>query len=110
MFYTKSIWGIDWKNPTDINEKINYLKFYSDITEWTRLADKYRVREFVKERGLEEILVPLLGVWSKPEEICYESLPNSFVLKTNNGAGSVILVEDKRKMDLNVVNDKLELA
>ena len=32
---------INWKNPKDLNEKINWLKFYSDTSMWTRCADKY---------------------------------------------------------------------
>ena len=36
---------INWTNPRDLNEKIQWLKFYSDTSDWTRLADKYRVRE-----------------------------------------------------------------
>lgn len=105
----KSIWGgkINWDNPTDLNEKINWLKFYSDTSDWTRLADKYRVREFVKERDLGQILIPLLGVWDKPSEIDYESLPNSFVLKTNNGAGSVVLIKNKSHLDVDKTNEKL---
>ena len=38
-------YDINWKNPRDINEKINWLKLNSDTTEWTRLADKYLVRK-----------------------------------------------------------------
>lgn len=101
ILYKKYMGGkIDWKNPIDLNEKINWQKFYADTSEWTRLADKYRVREFVKERGLGEILIPLLGVWNKAEDIAYDSLPNSFVLKTNNGAGSVIIVDNKSQLDI----------
>ena len=36
--------SINWEHPTDLNEKINWLKFYSDTSKWTELADKYAVR------------------------------------------------------------------
>lgn len=109
ILYEKYMGGgrIDWKNPIDLNEKINWLKFHADTSEWTRLADKYRVREFIKERGLGEILIPLLGVWDKVEDIAYDSLPNSFVLKTNNGAGSVIIIENKSQLDIKKTNAQL---
>ncbi len=87
---------MNWKNPIDINEKINWMKIYSDTSEWTKLADKYRVREYVEKCGLSDILVPLYGKWKKPSEIDFASLPNSFVLKLNNGSGDCVIVQDKR--------------
>lgn len=38
------------KNPKDLNEKILWIKFHSDMKEWALLTDKYRVREFVETR------------------------------------------------------------
>ena len=91
--------GINWKSPKDLNEIINYLKFYSDTSQWTLFADKYRVREYVKSRVDEDILPTVYGVWTKAEDIDFDSLPNKFVLKTNHGSGTNLLVEDKRKLD-----------
>ena len=98
---------INWRNPKDLNEKINWLKFNSDTSQWTILADKYRVREFVKKRIGEEYLIPLLGVWNTPDEIDFKVLPESFVLKTNGGAVSVIVVRDKNDIDENEIRSKL---
>lgn len=86
-------------NPQDLNEKILYLKLYSDTTEWTRLADKYKVREYVKSCGLESILVPLYGAWERVEDIPFDDLPQQFILKANNGDGKGTNVKiDKAKM------------
>ena len=41
------------KTPKNLNEKILYQKLYSDTSRWTVLADKVRVREYVRECGLE---------------------------------------------------------
>ena len=87
------------KKPQDLNEKILYLKLYSDTTEWTRLADKYKVREYVKSCGLESILIPLYGAWERVEDIPFEELPQKFILKANNGDGKGTNVKiDKAKM------------
>lgn len=75
------------KNPIDLNEKILYLKLFTDTSEWTRLADKYRVRDYVRECGLEDILIPLYGAWEHVEDIPFDELPNQFILKANNGDG-----------------------
>lgn len=92
---------LDLKNPKDINEKILWLSLYSDTTEWSRCADKYAVREFVEERGCGDFLIPLYGRWDRPADIEWEKLPNSFVLKHNNGSGSVLIVNDKSELDKN---------
>jgi len=59
------------------------------------LADKYAVRKYIEEKGYEKYLVPLLGVWDNASQIDFSKLPDSFVLKTNNGAGTVMIVEEK---------------
>ncbi len=93
-------YDIDWKNPKTLNEKINWLKIFSDTSEWTRLADKYLVRDYVKERIGEKYLVKLYGVWQNADDIDFDSLPNKFVLKTNHGAGTILIVDDKSKLNV----------
>lgn len=102
LHYYLSMGGerINWKNPQDLNEKINWLKFYSDTSQWTELADKYRVRQYVKEKGLEHILTKLYGVWEDANQIDFNALPKQFVLKTNHGCGTVIIVNNKEDLDL----------
>ena len=87
-------------DPQDFNEKVQWLKLNTDTSEWTRLSDKVLVRDFIKEKGLEEILIPIYGVWDKVSEIDFESLPNSFVMKSNHGSGTVIVVNNKNNFDI----------
>ena len=91
--------NLNWDNPQDLSEKINWMKFYSDTNLWTECADKYKVRKYVENKGLKDTLVRLYGVWEKAEDINFEELPDSFVLKTNHACGTVLLVEDKAKLD-----------
>lgn len=37
--------------------------------QYAKYADKVRVREYVKECGLEHILLKHYGVWERPEDI-----------------------------------------
>lgn len=99
---------LNLRNPEDLNEKINYLKFHADLNEWARLADKYAVREYVKERGLGEILVPLYGKYDTPDKLIdnWTTLPHKFVLKTNHGCGEIKVVKDKNAVDLDVFKKK----
>lgn len=101
---------INWENPKDIDEKIMYLMFNTDTTEWTRLADKYAVRQFVTDRGCAEILIPLLGKWNHSSDIDFEMLPKSFVLKSNHGSGDVIIVRDKTKLNLEDIRNRIQKA
>ena len=96
------------KNPQDLNEKILHLSLLSDTSEWTRLADKYLVRKYVKDRGLESILVKLYGKWNSVEDINWDKLPHSFVMKTNNGCGTVLIVQDKSKLDTSATKKELD--
>ena len=95
---------IDLDNPKDINEKILWLSLYSDISEWSRMADKYAVRFYLEEIGLTHYLVKLYGKWDRVEDIEWRKLPNQFVLKSNNGSGTVKIVTDKSKLDIQATN------
>lgn len=95
-------------NPRTFNEKIQWLKLYDSTPIKTRLADKYLVRDWVKEKIGEQYLIPLLGVYDKFEEIDFDKLPNQFVIKCNHGSGWNIIVKDKVKLDLLEVKEKLD--
>lgn len=82
-------------NPQTFNEKIQWLKLYDSTPEKTRLADKYLVRDWVKEKIGEKYLIPLLGVWDSFDDIDFDTLPEQFVLKCNHGCGYNIIVKDK---------------
>lgn len=93
--------------PETYNEKIQWLKLYDSTPLKTRLADKYLVRDWVKEKIGEEYLIPLLGVWDKFDDIDFDKLPNQFVLKCNHGCGYNIIVKDKSKLDLKEAKNKI---
>jgi|GEM_PF-6426286 len=77
---------LNLENPQTINEKIQWLKLYNRHPIHTLCADKYRVREFVKDRVGENYLIPLLGVYNCADEIDFDKLPNQFALKANHGS------------------------
>lgn len=99
---------MDWENPRDLNAKIQWLKFYGDRELWARCADKYAVREYVKERGLESILVDFYGKWDAAEEIDFNILPSSFILKMNNGSGGNYVCRNKAELDEGMVREKFK--
>lgn len=92
---------IDWKNPKTFTEKIQWLKIHNRRPEYTRMVDKFAVKEYVAGIIGEEYIIPTLGVWNRPEEIDWESLPDQFVLKTTHGGGGggVVICKDKKTFD-----------
>lgn len=99
----------DFDSPKTFNQKIQWLKLYDSTPIKTRLADKYLVREWVKEKIGEQYLVPLLGVWDSFDEINFDELPEQFALKTNHGSGWNIIVDGKAKLDIEAAKKKFDL-
>lgn len=83
------------EKPRNLIEKIYWMQMHCDISVWTLCADKYRMREYVKSRGCADYLPKLCGVWNSAAEIEWKSLPQQFVIKTNNGCASVLVVNNK---------------
>ena len=94
---------LNLEKPQTLNEKLQYLKLndYYKNELVTMCADKIRVRQYVKECGLEKILIKTVGkdVYSSVEEIDYENLPDKFVLKCNHDSGSVFVCKSKKEFD-----------
>ncbi len=99
---------LDLNNPKTFNEKIQWIKLYDSTPIKTKLADKYLVREWVKEKIGEKYLIPLLGVYDKFEEIDFSKLPNRFVIKCNHGCAYNIIVKEKSQLDLADVKARLD--
>lgn len=91
---------LDLKNPKTFNEKLQWLKLYNRKPEYTKMADKYEVREYVKKSIGEEYLIPLVGVYNSFNDINFNSLPKKFVIKCNHDSGSTIICKDKNKLDM----------
>lgn len=95
----------DLENPQTLNEKVMWLMLHADDRRWSELADKYRVREYVKQCGLGHMLNELYAVWHSAEEIDLDDprLPESFVMKPNNGYGDIVLVRNRKRIDRRAV-------
>lgn len=102
--------AIDWDAPTEFNEKIRVLQFKTDTSLWVRLADKYAVREYIQEKGLGDILVKLYAKWEKPRDVNISALPKSFVVKSNNGCGDVLVISDKNDIEEKMLREYVRNA
>lgn len=98
---------LDWKNPTNLSEKLLWLNRYHCTSLKVQCADKYRMKQYVADCGLDEINVPLIGVWDRVEDIDWDMLPTQFVIKTNHGCGTNIICKDKSQLDIEDAKRKL---
>lgn len=92
---------LDLNHPKTFTEKLQWLKLYNRRPEYTRMVDKYAVKEYVADIIGDEYIIPTLGVWNRPEDIDWDALPNQFVLKTTHGGGGggVVICMDKQSFN-----------
>ncbi len=100
------------KNPRRMTEKLQWYKLYYRDSVMHTCVDKYRVRDYVKSKGLEHILVKLYGKYDTADQIDWDALPDSFVLKATGGGGGldVFLCPDKASADREAAMERLRLG
>ena len=91
----------DLKNPTRYTEKLQYLRLfvYPKDPEVSRCASRDGVRDYVKECGYEDTLIPSFGVFDRFEDIDFNKLPNQFVMKCTHACAFNMIVKDKSTFD-----------
>lgn len=84
------------RNPRSFNEKICHRKYCTDDPRYAIVEDKWSVRKYVRDRVGDGILNDVYYETSRPTEIPFRDLPESFVLKPAHGAGWIEFVENKQ--------------
>ena len=90
---------VELENPKIFNDKIQWLKlnWYNPLA--IKCADKYGVREIIREKLGSKYLNNLIAVYDSVDQIDLDKLPDSFVLKGTHGSGYNIVCKDKSKMN-----------
>lgn len=99
VYHRKLNRWIDFSNPTTYNEKLQWLKVYDHNDFYTSLVDKYEVKDIVSHKIGEQYVVHTYGVWNSFDEIDFDKLPESFVLKCTHDSGGLYIC--KKKSELN---------
>lgn len=105
VFFERTGYELDLKNPISFNQKICWKKIYDRNPLLPIIADKYRVREYLKDalgkEDAEKILIPLLYVTGDPRTIPFDRLPDEYIIKANHGSGEEfrLVVTDGKKVD-----------
>lgn len=94
-------------NPATFNEKLNWLKLYNRNPLYTKLVDKYAVKQWVAGKIGEQHIIPTIGVWNKFDKIKFNQLPNQFVLKSTHDSAGIAICKDFKQFDINAAREKI---
>lgn len=83
---------LNLNNPERYTEKIQWYKLNYKNPVMIQCVDKYEVRKYVADKGLERILNECYGVYEKYEEIDYSRLPDQYVIKDTLGTGGDFVI------------------
>lgn len=92
---------LNLKNPERYTAKLQYLRLfvYPKNPRVSLAAGRAGVRQFVEEKGYKDLLIPIYGCYDKFEDIDFEKLPKSFVLKCTHACAFNEIVLDKNNWD-----------
>lgn len=90
---------LDWGSLNTYTEKMQWEKLFDNNPLKVEYADKLLVRKWIAQTIGQKYLIPLLGEWESFDDIDFDKLPNCFVLKTNHGSGTNIIVKNKSFFD-----------
>ena len=101
--------SLNLNNPKRFTEKIQWYKINYRNPLMHQCVDKFLVREYVKSKGLEKIIVPLIGKFKTVQDVDFATLPDKFVIKTTHGGGglNVVVCTDKSKLNIEELRKKL---
>lgn len=90
------------RHPERFTEWIQYYKMHYRNPVILQCVDKFRVREYVRDKIGEEYLVPLYAVTTNASSIDFDTLPTKFVIKTTDGGSgdNVLIVKDKSSLNI----------
>lgn len=87
-------------HPMTYNEKIQWLKLNDRKPEYRDMVDKSKAKAFAAGRIGSEHIIPTIGVYSSTEEIPWNDLPDSFVIKCTHDSGGIVICRDKAELDI----------
>lgn len=90
----------DFDHPTTLNEKMCWLKLHDHRDFCTMVADKYRVRDYIRENFGDEHLVPLVTKLDSWRDVRREVFPDyPSIIKCNSGSNTWQIVRDPDTVD-----------
>jgi hypothetical protein len=101
---------LDLRHPRTFSEKMQWLKLHDRDPLYTMLVDKLAVRAYIAKTIGEEYLVPLIGVFDRAEDIRFDELPETYVLKCTHDSGSVMIKNGNCTLSQEEIRERMRRA
>lgn len=106
--YTGKVLNLE--KPKTFDEKVWWLKLNNRDPLLTRCSDKVLVREYVKECGLEKILIPEVAVYNKAKDIDFSVFKEEVIIKCNCGSGENCFYNPNQSNNKNAIISRMSSA
>lgn len=94
--YTGKTLNLD--NPQTFNDKGWWLKLNNRNPLMTKCSDKFLAREYVKDCGYEDILIPQLDVFCSVKELDFAKYKESVIVKCNHNSGGHVFYDPRNPL------------
>lgn len=109
-YYEKFGIVADILNPSNYNEKIQWLKLFDQSKRMISYCDKIAVKDFIANRVGEKYVPRTLQIAKRYSDLSFSNLPNQFVIKTNHDSGSVFLIKNGDKRNMHRINQEVNYS
>ena len=103
QFFVRTLSFLNIDNPVTFNEKIQWYKLYYRNPLLKVCVDKWEVRDYVKKKGLSDILIPAYGPYGNIHDIDFDMLPEPFIVKMTNGSGFNEICFNKKSLNVDLL-------
>ncbi|WP_239734036.1 ATP-grasp fold amidoligase family protein [Mammaliicoccus sp. H-M33] len=100
---------VDLDNPIMLCEKILWIKYRYRNPLMKTCTDKIEVRKYVSQKGYENLLPEIIGVYNKFDDINFTILPDNIFLKSTHVSG-INQIINKNSTNINKVKKIFDKA
>lgn len=94
----------------DFNDKIQWLKLFDQSIQVVSCSDKLALRSYVESKLGDGYLPRIFQISESFDGLNFNSLPDSYVIKTNHDSGTVILVGQSSPLDHESAKSRISIA
>ena len=96
---------LDLKNPKTYDHRLWWLKLNNRDPKLTMCSDKVAVRDYVKECGYENILIPQLDVFTSLKDLDLSKYNEEVIVKCNHNSGGHLFYNPEKPMEKKAIKN-----
>ena len=98
---------LDLKNPQTFCEKLQWLKLHDHNPLYHKLVDKYEVKTWIADKIGSEHVIKTYALYNSVDEVEFDKLPSSFVLKCTHNSGGLVICPSKLELDVQKARENI---